>query len=1176
MSYFLKTYDNTDISNKMIPETDLSRSVWNKIYFGKYKGKPIPWRIISKKSREFGLAADYDAFFLDCDTVLEQRPFAADGKNFGWPNTTLHNYLNGSFTKNFSESELDAVNNCMTPIDKLSRPKTGPQFDQLYSDKFFVPDVSELPGIMTDTKYLKYVDQYNVPFFYWLRSYCPDGKKEKLGAALFPVESRGKTTQELQYLDKTQACGVSPSCVLLQEKIILSTKVSRNTYKLTVDDKDGGWIYVDLQKQAKYDKGKVTIPYFVNHARQAFNAVSVLILDKKYEERKYKVDVKLLHYELLKTPDNFSREESGSFDLPRRLKIEDWGVKYHVYLMLEEIHGENETDYGCLSREISPYDIEGTTWTRTYYLDENDKKPYFTEYVLKTTNESQCKPNTPSKAGYEFLGWYKKDGTKYDFSKRLTGDISLYADWKLIPLVELPVVTVTEYKIWVGSRLVTSDNAGDIFGDGSVSYDSDTKTLNFNYATLGPKNSSRYESDCLIRVGEDLTITGKADLPSTYAKHGIYVDKGVTLNINATLSLGAKEYGIYGFDAKEINVNGSKLTIKNTSYGIFLGGFEPIGTGLNISDSTLEIESETCGIIVFKNGKIDIDDNIVVSEPRRFDIVSQKQNGHNISVLVDEYGEWAKRVFMAPGSVYADFELEDGLEYNTEWRRYEHVFTTENIEPKVYVRVGHKNPYALKEGVDYTLSYSNNKRAGDITHPAVCTINYKGNFKGTDKLHFYILPKPIGNYKDSTPAEGIVLTDVTTIEGSNEFNVTMFYNGHRIEKEYYKVYTNGASQTIDIHGKYDYSEAIKGVKYTVISRTDADKNKIKGHLCFTYDGEPKVFGSDELSAVDGYDKPIDAQNYFVQYEDNLNVGLAKAHVTAKSGSGYYGESVIYYDILPDINKSKVTTEIAGKAYYDKNGAKPPVKVTATRDKKTRTLEEGKDYTVDYSYNSTNPLKGKYRVKFIGNYKGRAPIVCAMVLQPAPFTAAKVSAVASDLIYTEPGDYNAVVYASYNGALLDPKDYTVRYLVGDVDITDNKKFTLEGDKAAVSVILKGKGCYEEKEVRIDNCYYIVKADSASGSIDLSKASLVQPGTTKALPNQQCTGRPIEPPIDFKFNNTGLTLNGANERLKEGRDYKVYYFDNINAGTAFVFVKAIITGGQAINSTTGTFKIVRRET
>ena len=155
MDYFLKNNENTDISNKMIPETDLSSSVWNIIYFGKYKGTPMLWRIISKKSREFGYTADYDAFFIDCDTILEQRPFAADSEHVAWPQSTLQHYLNGSFTENFSESELDAVNTCVAPIDKLYRPKTGPQFDSLNSDRFFVPDVSELPGSLSDTKYLK-------------------------------------------------------------------------------------------------------------------------------------------------------------------------------------------------------------------------------------------------------------------------------------------------------------------------------------------------------------------------------------------------------------------------------------------------------------------------------------------------------------------------------------------------------------------------------------------------------------------------------------------------------------------------------------------------------------------------------------------------------------------------------------------------------------------------------------------------------------------------------------------------------------------------------------------------------------------------------------------------------------------------------------------------------------
>lgn len=35
------------------------------------------------------------------------------------------------------------------------------------------------------------------------------------------------------------------------------------------------------------------------------------------------------------------------------------------------------------------------------------------------------------------------------------------------------------------------------------------------------------------------------------------------------------------------------------------------------------------------------------------------------------------------------------------------------------------------------------------------------------------------------------------------------------------------------------------------------------------------------------------------------------------------------------------------------------------------------------------------------------------------------------------------------------------------------------------------------------------------------------------------------------------------LKEGTDYKIYYFDNKKLGTAIVFVKAISTKGKAIN-------------
>ena len=316
MSYFPKTKDNTDISHKMIPDTDLSSSVWNKVYFGKYKGTPMLWRIISKKSREFGSTANYDAFFLDCDTILEKRQFTILDKNLAWVNSALRNYLNGSFTENFSGSELDAVNNCVTPIDKLSRPKTGPQFDSLYSDKFFVPDVSELPGLLSDTKYPKRKDAHSLPQIYWLRSYCPDGKKEKLAAAICPDLNSKPYKPTLEYYDKKDTLGVSPACVLKQSSFMLSTKVASNTYKLTLVDSDSGSgiIFVPADKKVKYNNGKVTIPYIVSHASMAYNAISIMILDKVYEARKDNSDAKLLHYELIKNPDNFSRNGTASFN----------------------------------------------------------------------------------------------------------------------------------------------------------------------------------------------------------------------------------------------------------------------------------------------------------------------------------------------------------------------------------------------------------------------------------------------------------------------------------------------------------------------------------------------------------------------------------------------------------------------------------------------------------------------------------------------------------------------------------------------------------------------------------------------------------------------------------------------------------------------------------------------
>ncbi|MCI7802545.1 MAG: InlB B-repeat-containing protein, partial [Erysipelotrichaceae bacterium] len=56
------------------------------------------------------------------------------------------------------------------------------------------------------------------------------------------------------------------------------------------------------------------------------------------------------------------------------------------------------------------------------FYDGNDKIIYSQRLV----NINQAlEPEKPTKDGYEFEGWYKEDGTKYDFNLTVTDDITL-------------------------------------------------------------------------------------------------------------------------------------------------------------------------------------------------------------------------------------------------------------------------------------------------------------------------------------------------------------------------------------------------------------------------------------------------------------------------------------------------------------------------------------------------------------------------------------------------------------------------------------------------------------------------------------------------------------------------------------------------------------------------------
>lgn len=117
-----------------------------------------------------------------------------------------------------------------------------------------------------------------------------------------------------------------------------------------------------------------------------------------------------------------------------------------------------------------------------------------------------------------------------------------------------------DYSLWVGGERVTSENAADVFGDGTVSYDSVTKTLTLNgyvYTGQGYKSGSMYMGIYwssydqltvqLVEENEIRLAPADAGVPSA----GVYGYGGITFTGSGSLLVrggdtdGASSYGMY-------------------------------------------------------------------------------------------------------------------------------------------------------------------------------------------------------------------------------------------------------------------------------------------------------------------------------------------------------------------------------------------------------------------------------------------------------------------------------------------------------------------------------------------------------------------------------------------------------------------------------------------------------
>ncbi|WP_395547454.1 MULTISPECIES: S-layer homology domain-containing protein [unclassified Lacrimispora] len=182
--------------------------------------------------------------------------------------------------------------------------------------------------------------------------------------------------------------------------------------------------------------------------------------------------------------------------------------------------------------------------------------------------------------GKTFDGWKDSSGaTTYAVGAHVPNTVTgLTAQW---------AIPATAYDIWVGEVQVTSANASDVLGDGTVSYTpaggGAAQTLSLKGAKIGAESQYRWDST---------TVVSAKAYAAVYAKESL----NVVLTGNNSLTGGSQgadkdeSYGLYCGGALTITGGGALEAIGATmnktscvSYGLFVKGTLSIGDGTTVT-----------------------------------------------------------------------------------------------------------------------------------------------------------------------------------------------------------------------------------------------------------------------------------------------------------------------------------------------------------------------------------------------------------------------------------------------------------------------------------------------------------------------------------------------------------------------------------------------------------------
>ena len=302
---------------------------------------------------------------------------------------------------------------------------------------------------------------------------------------------------------------------------------------------------------------------------------------------------------------------------------------------------------------------------------------------------------------------------------------------------------------------------------------------------------------------------------------------------------------------------------------------------------------------------------------------------------------------------------------------------------------------------------------------------------------------------------------------------------------------------------------------------------------------------------------VEGRDYTIRYMNATKPGSAYVILT---GAGIFsGTKRVTYKINAlSIKSDSVTARLLQTSVQqDKSGAKPAVSVTVSEGSGNVVLEEGTDYKLSYSKNTSASSRAAVKITGIGNYKDSVTLTYTIV--PKSLTASGISVVVTNPVKGSKSAnyiYKPSVAVYDNGALLKSNtDYTVDYS-GCIQQSDVSSGTLSG-----YVTLKAKNSYTD-ERRV--AYRIV--ERALGKSTISIASQEYTGSEITLDTSTAAGK-------SQFTATYTDDISGTVTLTPGVDFVIdSYKKNKNVGKATVVLRGI---GNYSGKKTVTFNIAKKQ-